>query len=289
MASHQILELILETNYRFHPQLRNTLFTIIFGTHTRSGRNFDIFLLIAIVCSVAMVVLESINNIEAKYSQALIVAEWCFTLIFTVEYLTRIYCSPDAKRYAFSFFGLVDFISILPAFLAFLFPDASYLIVIRLIRLLRIFRVLKLFKYSTESALLWRSIIQSHRKILVFFATVAIITTVLGSLMYVVEGPTHGFNSIPSSIYWAIVTVTTVGYGDIVPGSAAGKAIASIAMLLGYAIIAIPTGIITTELAQEMRRERNRLRCLNCELYGHDGDAKHCKKCGHPLPDSTLG
>lgn len=274
----------METPYRFHHQLRTTLFTIIFGTHTRSGRNFDIFLLVAIICSVSLVVLESINPIEARYRSALRLAEWAFTLVFTLEYITRIYCSPTPKRYITSFFGLIDFISILPAFLAFFFPDATYLIVIRLLRLLRIFRVLKLFQYSAESALLWRSIMQSHRKITVFFGTVAIITTVLGSLMYVVEGSNAGFSSIPSGIYWAIVTVTTVGYGDIVPTTGAGKAIAAFAMLLGYAIIAIPTGIITSELAQEMQRERNSKRCGHCALLGHDGDAKHCKQCGHPLP-----
>lgn len=274
----------METTYRFHQQLRSSVFTVIFGTHTPAGRNFDIALLIAIVFSVALVILESISAIEMQYEHLLRFAEWSFTLLFTLEYITRIYCSPDPKRYIFSFFGIVDFLSILPAFLLFIFPDANYLIVIRLIRLLRIFRVLKLFKYSTESALLWRSITQSHRKIAIFFSAVAIITTVLGSLMYVIEGANPGFHSIPSSIYWAVVTVTTVGYGDIVPITAAGKAMASIAMLMGYAIIAIPTGIITAELAQEMRREREYIRCLNCQLMGHDGDAKYCKACGEALP-----
>jgi len=267
-------------DYRFQAKQRDRLFSIIFGTHTVAGRNFDIALLVAILLSVSVALADSVSFLHSQYGRLFWQLEWAFTALFCVEYCLRLYCSPQPWRYARSFYGIVDLLSVLPMFIALVFADANYLIIIRLLRVMRVFRVLKLFAYITEANILVRSLIQSRRKIFVFFSAVGIIATVMGALLYIVEGPAHGFTSIPKGIYWAIVTITTVGYGDIIPQTGLGKAIASFTMLLGYAIIAIPTGIVTSELSQEMRLQRKKLRCTACGETKHELDANFCKSCG---------
>lgn len=263
--------------------LRQRLNTIIFGTSTPAGRRFDLLLMWLIATSVVAVMLESVTSISQQLANALGTAEWCFTILFTIEYLARVYCSPRPLKYIFSFYGLVDLLSILPTYLELLYPGASYFLVIRLLRVLRVFRVLKLLRYTSEANLLMRSLYHSRRKVLIFFSCVLVACTVFGTIMFMVEGAENGFTSIPKSIYWTIVTVTTVGYGDIVPYTTLGKIIASMAMLTGYSIIAIPTGILTAEIATEMQRERIGRGCRNCDKSGHDRDAVHCKHCGAKL------
>jgi voltage-gated potassium channel len=260
--------------------LQRQVYNIIFGTDAGAGRNFDLALIALILLSVAVVLLDSMPDFHASYGELFLQLEWAFTLFFTVEYGLRIWCSPNRKRYLLSTFGVVDLLAILPTYLAFFFPGAASLLLIRLIRILRIFRVLRLLQFLREANVLARSLANSRRKIFVFFSFMLIITTIFGSLMYVLEGPANGFSSIPKSIYWAIVTITTVGYGDVVPHTPLGQALASVGMLTGYAIIAVPTGIITAELALEIGRERSRTNCSNCERAGHDADARYCKYCG---------
>ncbi|MBY5943671.1 ion transporter [Photobacterium rosenbergii] len=264
---------------------KQRLYQIIFGTQTKAGRNFDIALIVAILCSELILILSTIRSVDFKYSEALTVLEWVFTILFTIEYALRLYCSPKPWAYARSFYGVIDLIAVLPSYLAFLFPGSNYLLIVRLIRVMRIFRILKLARFLKDSNILLRSLLMAQRKILVFFSTVAILVTVLGSLLYIIEGPDNGFTSIPTSIYWAIVTITTVGYGDIVPQTDMGKAIASFTMLLGYSILAVPTGIITAELSLEMKTQRELIRCTNCSASGHESDANFCKKCGTQLPE----
>ncbi|USD66077.1 ion transporter [Vibrio sp. SCSIO 43136] len=263
--------------------LKHHLYVIIFGTHTKGGRRFDIALIVAILSSLLVLVLDSIPELNTLYGQEFRYAEYGFTLLFTLEYLLRLYCSPKPMAYARSFYGIVDILAILPTYLAFLFPGASFMAVIRLLRVMRIFRILKLVRYLQDSNLLLRSLLMSRRKIFIFFSTVGILVTIFGSLMFVVEGPDNGFDSIPKSIYWAIVTITTVGYGDIVPQTGFGKAIAALTMLLGYSILAVPTGIITAELNHEMNAHRNLVKCPNCSRSGHETDALFCKHCGGEL------
>ncbi|UTW46338.1 ion transporter [bacterium SCSIO 12696] len=263
--------------------LRQRLNTIIFGTDTPAGRRFDLVLIWLISISVVAVMLDTVTAVGERYGNELRTIEWCFTAVFTFEYLVRIYCSPKPLKYIFSFYGLVDLLSIVPTYLGLFFDGANYILVIRLLRVLRIFRVLKLLRYTSEANVLLRSVYQSRRKIFIFFSAVLVACTVFGTLMFLVEGPENGFTSIPKSIYWTIVTITTVGYGDIVPITAFGKIIASMAMLTGYSIIAIPTGILTAELATEIQRERIGRACRNCDKSGHDRDAVHCKFCGAKL------
>lgn len=262
---------------------REKLYRIIFGTDTPAGKLFDLLLIAAILISVAAVILDSIESSQAQYGALLFYIEWTFTLLFTLEFITRIYCSPNPKAYVTSFYGIVDLLAILPTYISLLLPSASLLLVIRLFRVLRIFRVLKLLQYSGEANVLLRSMLMARRKIFVFLFSVMILVTIFGSLMYIIEGPIFGFTSIPRSIYWAIVTVTTVGYGDITPHTIVGQAIAALAMLTGYAIIAVPTGIISAELISEMQRERSIIRCSNCEKTGHEFDAEYCRFCGAEL------
>ena len=256
---------------------------VIFGTETPAGKAFDVVLIIAILTSVLVLMLESIQAIGADYRIYLRVAEWGFTLAFTLEYMLRLYSSPQTLRYAGSFYGLIDLISILPSYVSLVLPGTNILLIIRLLRVLRIFRVLKLIRYLGEANLLLRSIMLARRKIFVFFSGVLVLATIFGSLMYVVEGPANGFSSIPKSIYWTIVTITTVGYGDITPQTVVGQIVASMVMLTGYSIIAVPTGILTAELAQEMQREKQSRRCATCGVSGHDADALYCRLCGARL------
>ncbi|MEZ9625034.1 ion transporter [Aliivibrio fischeri] len=265
--------------------IKHHLYTIIFGTHTKGGRRFDIALIILILLSQATLILDSISSVRLQYGEVLWKLEYLFTAIFTLEYVLRLYCSPRPSSYAKSFYGIIDLLAILPTYLALFFPSASYIAIIRLLRVMRIFRILKLVRYLQDSNILLRSLLMAKRKILIFFSTVAILVSVFGSLMFVIEGPENGFTSIPQSIYWAIVTITTVGYGDLVPHTPLGKAIASLTMLLGYSILAVPTGIITAELNQEMNTHRDLVRCPNCLKGGHESDAIHCKHCGSRLPE----
>ena len=265
--------------------LKKRLFDIIFGTESPAGKRFDLVLIYVILLSVLALMLDSIQVVATKYGYALKVAEWFFTIVFTVEYLVRLYCSPRPLAYFRSFYGIIDLISVLPTYLSLFFPGANYILVIRLLRVLRVFRVLKLARYLSEANVLVRSMLQARRKILVFFMVVVVLSTIFGSIMYIVEGPENGFTSIPKSIYWTIVTITTVGYGDITPQTVVGQFVSAIAMLTGYSIIAIPTGIVTAELAYEIQRERLAISCRNCEKSGHDRDSKYCNHCGVELPD----
>jgi voltage-gated potassium channel len=267
----------------FQSALRERLYTVIFGTDTRAGKMFDELLIGAILLSVLAVVLDSVGALNQLYGRWFFWAEWLFTVLFTVEYGLRVYCSPQRGRYVCSFYGVVDLLSVLPTYLALFLAGANYLMIIRLLRVLRIFRILKLVRYLAEANLLLRCMRASRRKIFLFFSTVLVLCTVFGSMMFVVEGPQHGFTSIPKSIYWTIVTITTVGYGDITPKTVPGQIIASLAMLTGYSIIAVPTGIITAELATEMQRDRSQRRCDSCGKSGHDTDAVCCKYCGQLL------
>lgn len=256
---------------------------IIFGTDTRLGRYFDISLIVCIILSVTLVFLDTIAAVHSKYGDIIGVFEWCFTIIFTIEYLLRLYCSAQPIKYVRSFYGVVDLLSILPSYLALFFPGANFTLVIRILRLFRVFRVLKLLRYLSEGNVLLRAMIQSGRKVFIFFFSVSLIVVVLSSIMFVVEGPGNGFTSIPKSIYWTIVTITTVGYGDITPETSLGQAIAAFTMLLGYSIIAIPTGILTAEISQEMVRSKDLRRCSNCLKTGHEKDAIYCDHCGSEL------
>jgi voltage-gated potassium channel len=264
--------------------LKNRVYIIIFGTDTPAGRAFDLCLIAAILISILVLLFDSVASIHAEWGEVFRYIEYSFTLFFTAEYLLRLWCSPKPTAYAKSFYGVIDLLAILPTYLAVLFPSASFMGVIRLIRILRIFRVLKLVRYLQDSNVLLRSMLMSKRKILVFFTTVAVLVTIFGTMLYVVEGPKHGFTSLPQSIYWAIVTITTVGYGDLVPQTGLGKTIAAATMLLGYSILAVPTGIITAELSQEMQTHKSLVKCPNCVKAGHESDAMHCKYCGCHLP-----
>jgi len=266
-----------------HQQLKELLYEVIFGTETPAGKRFDIVLIYAILLSVFALMLESVAAIDNKYHRYLVLAEWTFTILFTIEYLVRIYITPTRLKYITSFYGVIDLLAVLPSYIGLIIPGANYLLVVRLIRVLRVFRILKLIRYLAEANMLLRSIGQAKRKIFIFFSSVLVLSTVFGALMFIVEGPQNGFSSIPKSIYWTIVTITTVGYGDITPQTAIGQVIASMAMLTGYSIIAVPTGIFTAELTQEILRERQTTRCGSCTRQGHDSDARYCKYCGQPM------
>ncbi|MGB0954317.1 MAG: ion transporter [Planctomycetota bacterium] len=260
---------------------RQRLWRIIFEADTPTGKVFDVALIIAILLSVVVVMLESVAPIRESYGGALYVAEWGFTILFTLEYIARLLCTRRPLRYARSFFGIVDLMAILPTYLVAIFPAARYLLVIRVMRILRAFRVLKLAAHVREANLLVNALIASRRKITVFLFAVFALTVVLGSLMYLIEGEVHGFDSIPRGVYWAIVTLTTVGYGDIAPETPLGQFLASIVMVMGYGIIAVPTGIVTSEMT--MAAWRDARACGSCGQRGHDRDASYCRCCGDAL------
>ncbi|MGP4713540.1 ion transporter [uncultured Psychrobacter sp.] len=263
--------------------LRNRIHIIIEGTDTRLGKFFDIVLLIAILTSVGVVMLDSVLYMRLQYGKIFFYAEWFFTILFTLEYLLRLFSAPNRLRYVFSFFGIVDLLSILPSYLSLVFGGVQYLIVIRILRILRVFRVLKLKAYMQQAGFLASALKTSQQKITVFFLSLVLLVTIFGSIVYVVEGPENGFTSIPLSIYWAVVTVTTTGYGDMSPKTPIGQAIASMVMITGYAIIAVPTGIFTAELARNMRPQLNPISCPNCGKFGHAVGATFCDRCGHAL------
>jgi len=265
---------------------RERLRVVIFEADTKSGKAFDVALLLAIVTSVLLVVVESVGEVRGRFEWELRSLEWLFTVLFTVEYGLRLVASPLPLRYARSFFGVVDLLAILPTYLSLFFPGAHSMMVIRGLRLLRIFRVFKLGRFLSEGNVLRQALWSSREKVIVFMGTVLILVTILGSAMYLIEGEEHGFKNIPVSIYWAIVTMTTVGYGDIAPQTALGKLLAAGVMVLGYGIIAVPTGIVTAEIVESVasaRRITTRT-CPACLSEGHDFDADYCKHCGVPLP-----
>lgn len=265
---------------------RKNLRTVIFSTHTTAGKNFDIALLWAILFSILTVMLESVASIKQEYGHVLRIIEWSFTILFTVEYIARIISINNPFRYIFSFYGIVDVLSILPTFVSLLIVGSHYLIVIRTLRLLRIFRIFKLVRFIGEAAVLKAALIASAHKIAVFFITIMTIVIITGTVIYLIEGPQHGFDSIPKSVYWSIVTLTTVGYGDIAPQTTAGQFFASFIMILGYAIIAVPTGIVTAEITTANRKKIKLLHCPNCGNENHEADAKFCKRCGQKLTSS---
>lgn len=268
--------------------LRLRLYTIIFEADTRAGMRFDVLLIIAILLSILVVIIDSMDAATKDYGRVLGGLEWIFTILFTAEYLARLSCVRHPLRYARSFFGIVDLLSILPTYVALVFPEAYVLLDVRILRLLRIFRVFKLTMYVAEYSALAQALRASGRKILIFISVVLMLVLVLGTLMYVVEGPRNGYTSIPASMYWAIVTMTTVGYGDITPQTDLGKLIASMMMLLGWGTLAVPTGIVTAEMAAQRftpRTSTTTRTCPHCLSEGHEADAKFCKDCGTPLPE----
>jgi voltage-gated potassium channel len=262
------------------------MYTVIFGTETRAGKGFDLILLVLILLSVFAVVLESVRPIREEFSGIFTTSEWIFTIAFTMEYLLRIYSHPKPLRYIFSFLGIIDLLAILPTYLGLFFDQATFLLTVRAFRLLRVFRILKLTRYITEANLLLKAMRESVYKITIFFGVVLSLVLLLGTVMYMVEGERSGFTSIPQSIYWAIVTITTVGYGDVAPVTVLGKLIASIAMLTGYSIIAVPTGIITVEIGKAARKQRQDKTTKVCNRCGHESkelDAGYCSRCGEKL------
>lgn len=262
---------------------REQLRIVIFQTDTPKGRRFDQVLLAVILLSLIVVILDSIPAVHINYGALLAYIEWAFTAVFIVEYALRLYCSPRPLQYAFSFYGLVDLLAIVPGILAIYYSDAQYLLIIRVIRMLRIFRVLKLSPYLKQANYLLSALRGSKQKIIVFLVSVSTLVVVFGTLMYVIEGPEHGFTSIPKGIYWAIVTLTTVGYGDIVPRTPVGQMLSALVMITGYSIIAVPTGIFTAELATAMRGEQLKHDCPVCAKNSHEHGAAFCSRCGNAL------
>ena len=266
-------------------ELKKTLYVIIFESDTPKGKLFDTVLIGFIIMSVLVVIVESLQTFPAQYGLALRILEYVFTGFFTFEYVVRIYCSPQPRKYIFSFFGIVDLLATLPVYLGFFFGGTRYLLVIRAFRLIRVFRVFKLFNFLKEGNLLLVSLKVSAPKIFVFFFFVLILVTSIGTIMYMVEGTQPGteFTNIPNSIYWAIVTMTTVGYGDITPVTPVGRFISAIVMLIGYTIIAVPTGIVSATMVDQHRKKRD-AKCPQCGKSGHDALAEYCKHCGAKLP-----
>tara|TARA_B100000963_G_scaffold329288_1_gene318483 strand:- start:560 stop:1378 length:819 start_codon:yes stop_codon:yes gene_type:complete len=262
---------------------RVRLHTIIFEADTSAGKRFDIALFWGILLSVGIVLVESVESVRAVYGEGLRAIEFIFTGLFTLEYALRLLAVKRPMKYALSFYGMVDLLSILPTFVEVLLPGAASLRVVRMLRLLRVFRVLKLVGFLREAQILKDALWASRRKIAVFLSAVLVLVTLLGTLVYIVEDAEAGFTSIPISIYWAIVTVTTVGYGDIAPQTVLGQMLASVMMILGYAIIAVPTGIVGAELAKTHPIDTNTQSCPECSSEGHDDDATYCKHCGHPI------
>jgi voltage-gated potassium channel len=267
---------------------RLRLYTIIFEADTRAGRAFDVTLIWVILASLTVVVLDSIASIHSRHNVLLTTLEWGFTLLFTVEYLLRLACVRHPWRYATSFYGVIDLLSVAPTYLAILLPELHSLIDVRVLRLLRVFRILKLTEYVAEYGALGRALVASRRKILVFLSFVLLVVLVMGTLMYVIEGPANGFTSIPISVYWAITTMTTVGFGDITPKTDLGRLVASVMMLMGWGTLAVPTGIVSAEFTAQRFQGWGDVpttrTCHECLSEGHLAQAKFCRDCGAPLP-----
>ncbi len=271
--------------------IRRRLYNVIFEADSPAGRNFDIGLVIAILLSILVVVLDSVPAINAAHSRTMNLLEWGITLLFTGEYIARLMCVRHPIRYATSFFGIIDLLSVLPTYFSLFIPEAAVLLDVRILRLLRVFRIFKLTLYINEYTLLGGALRASGRKILVFLSVVLMAVLILGTVMYVVEGPKHGYTSIPVAMYWATVTMTTVGYGDITPQTGLGKLIASFMMLLGWGILAVPTGIVTAEMTSQRlgQRRASARTCAACNSKGHEPKARFCQDCGTALPARRLG
>lgn len=263
--------------------LKNKLYEVIFEADTKTGRVFDLSLLIVIILSILFVMLESVPSIEKEYHDQLKLAEWIVTIIFSIEYILRIWIVRYAKTYIFSFYGIIDLLSVLPTYIALIFAGTQGLMVIRALRLLRIFRILKLNRYLKESAIIVRALRESRIKISVFLFGVITLVIIIGTVMYLVEGAENGFTSIPRGVYWAIVTLTTVGYGDISPVTSLGQFLAGMVMIIGYAIIAVPTGIVTAEFARQHTKTKSTQVCPECLSEDHDENAIFCKHCACKL------
>lgn len=259
---------------------RQYLHRIIFEHDTAGGRAFDVVLITAILASVVVVMLDSVQQITTAYGAWLYNAEWFFTIAFTIEYLARLYSAPQPAAYARSFFGVVDLLAIMPTYLSIVFPSGRFLLTVRILRVIRIFRVLKLAHYVGEAGIIGRALRASRYKITVFLLAVLTVVVIVGSLMYLIEGAAAGFTSIPRSIYWAVVTLTTVGYGDIAPRTAVGQSLAALLMITGYGVIAVPTGIVTVELGRASGQQGLRRQCAACGAGPHEPDATYCKYCG---------
>lgn len=271
--------------------VKKKIYDVIFGYESKAGKIFDIGLICMILISISAVLLDSVSSINIRFGNQLTRLEWFFTVVFTIEYAMRLFSTPNRRAYMLSFYGLIDLFSILPTYIAFLFPAAAYMVVIRILRVLRIFRILKLLRYMGEANLLFSALLNARRKIFIFLFSVMTLVVIFGAIMFVLEGPEHGFDNIPKSIYWAIVTITTVGYGDISPQTPLGQMVASVVMICGYAIIAVPTGIIGAELMQEVQRRGRgtpsvERECANCKAIYHDRDANYCKYCGNRMQQS---
>lgn len=267
--------------------LKKEIHKIIFENRTKAGKVFDVLLIIAILLSTLLVLLDSIPSFHQKHGDPLILFEWVFTVLFTIEYGARIYSANRPWKYVFSLLGFIDLVSILPMYISTFVPGAQSLLVVRILRIMRIFRIFRLRHFLSEMNFLQQAIKHSTRKISIFLLSVISIVVILGSLLYLVENGAenaHGFNSIPDSIYWAIVTITTVGYGDIVPVTFGGKFIASCIMLMGYGILAVPTGIFTLEMAMAVKdQDRKNKPCSDCGKKSHDKEAEYCSRCGTKL------
>ena len=261
--------------------LRERLHDIVFQHDSPAERAFDFSIICAILLSVVVVTLDSVASISARWGREFQVVEWILTILFTAEYLLRLWVAKEPWRYARSFYGIIDLLSVLPTYLAIVFPAGRFLLAFRILRVLRVFRILKLAHYVREAAVLTAALKASRHKIIVFISTVMTVVVATGALMYLVEGPAHGFTSIPTGMYWAVVTLTTVGYGDLSPATPLGRILASALMVLGYGIIAVPTGIVTLELNRAARQDART--CRGCGTTGHEADAKYCRYCGTDL------
>ena len=274
----------LNTSTDWPENWRHKLHEAIFEAETLPGKIFDYALIVVIVFSIVLVMLESVASISEHWGKLFRVLEWVITILFSIEYCLRLLCVTNRWNYAKSFYGIVDLLSVLPTYLSLLIPGAHTLLIVRSLRLLRIFRLLKLSQYLQEAQTILAALKATRRKIVVFLFALCVIVILLGSLMYVIEGPKNGFTSIPTSVYWAVVTMTTVGYGDLVPKTVPGQLISVITMLLGYAIIIVPTGVFSVEvLRRQSLTEISTQTCENCQREGHAPDAKFCKYCGEKL------
>lgn len=271
---------------------KHKLHLIIQEADTPMGKAFDIMLLLAILASVVVVMLDSVGPIRSRFANLFYILEWMFTIFFTIEYFLRIYITKKPfKNYILSFYGIIDFLAVIPTYLSLVVSGTHFMMVIRIFRLLRVFRILKLGRYVGATEVLRESMMNSRHKIAVFLEIILTIVVLMGSIMYIVEGPSNGFSSIPRGIYWAIVTLTTVGYGDIAPATVIGQFIASVIMIMGYAIIAVPTGIVSSEMIKTEKRKKIQLNthvCESCQCNEHEDIAKYCKNCGYPLHDDLL-
>lgn len=269
------------------PGWKSKIHEIIYGTHTPAGKLFDVILLIAILYSIIIIMLESVQSFDSKYHTFFNISEWVITILFTIEYILRIICVTKPRRYIFSFYGIVDLLSTIPKYLSFFILDSQFLTVFRALRLLRVFRILKLIRFIGEANNLTRALKQSRSKIFIFIFFIFIISIILGTIMYLIEGPENGFRSIPQSVYWCIVTLTTVGFGDITPQTPLGQMLATLIMIIGYGVIAVPTGIISAEYASTYKKStpNKDTACKSCGADIINSDAAYCRKCGEKLTD----